>query len=78
LNYLWLVAPSFSNRVKCDATSCPVPYRTAPCWSDLVHSNSWRAQKGDPNRNSTERSEPQKAQKGRKAQNAERRRKGLF
>jgi cytochrome c biogenesis protein ResB len=67
LNYSGSVAPSFSNRVKRDATSCSVPYRTAPY-------NSFRTQKGEQNRNDAERrrtvrfGEPQKAQKVQKAQ----------
>ena len=86
LNYLGPVAPYFSNSVECDATSCSAPCRTGPYWSDLVCSNSWMTQNGDPNRNSTEQSEPQKSaestERGRKTQkaqkDAERRRKGLF
>ena len=81
LNYLGPVAPSFSNRVKRDATSCSVPCRTGPYWSDLVCSNSCMTQNGDPNRNSTEQSEPQKsAERGnrRKARKRRKAQKGLF
>ena len=70
LNYLGPVAPCCSNSVECDATSCSAPCRTGPYWSDLVCSNSCMTQNGDPNRNSTEQSEPQKS-----AESAERRRK---
>ena len=81
LNYLGPVAPCRSNSVECDATSCSAPCRTGPYWSDLVCSNSWMTQNDDPNRNSTEQSEPQKsAERGnrRKARKRRKAQKGLF